>query len=80
MTASTGTSRPETELERAERISRCLTGWERTIPGRGDVAAFTRGDFTIRLHGSRKVRLTGPGVDGDLRFYDAAALIADHER
>ena len=74
------TGQPETELERATRISRYLTGWVRTVPGRGDVAAFTRGDFTIRLHGTRKVRLSGPGVDGDLRFYDAAALVADHEQ
>lgn len=72
-------SQPETELERATRIGRFLTGWVRTIPGAGDVAAFTRGDFTIRLHGSRKVRLTGRGVDVDVRFYDAAALVADRE-
>ncbi len=59
------------------QIAPYLTGWERAVPAPGDVAAFKRGDYTIHLHGTREVRLTGPGADDDLRFYYAAARVAE---
>jgi hypothetical protein len=68
------------DYERAARIAPCLSGWERTVPDSGDVAAFRRGDFTIHLHGAREVLLTGRGISEDLRFYHAAARVADLQR
>jgi hypothetical protein len=65
------------EHKRAARIAPYLSGWVRTLPEPGDVAAFKRGEFTVRLHGARTVLLTGQGISEDLRFYDAAARIAD---
>lgn len=65
--------------ERALRISEYLTGWNRAIPQKGEVARFTRDEFTLILHGKRTVRLIGRGWDEDLRFYDAAALISDDD-
>lgn len=59
------------------QIAPYLAGWERTVLSRGDVAAFSRGDFTIHLHGTREVRLVGPGVNANLRFYYAAERIAE---
>jgi hypothetical protein len=59
------------------QVTPYLTGWVRALPAPGDVAAFSRGEFTVHLHGAREVRLTGPGVDADLRFYFAAARVAE---
>jgi hypothetical protein len=68
------------EYERALRISGYLTDWDRAIPeGKGEVARFTRDEFTIILHGTRTVHLTGRGWDTELRFYDAAAKISDDD-
>jgi hypothetical protein len=68
------------EHERALRISGYLAGWDRAIPeGKGEVARFTRDEFTLILHGTRTVHLIGRGWDTELRFYDAAAKISDDD-
>ena len=68
------------EHERALRISEYLTGWNRATPeDKGEVARFTRDEFTLILHGTRTVRLIGRGWDEDLRFYDVAARISDDD-
>jgi hypothetical protein len=65
-----------TELERAKLIAVASRGWERTLPEQGDVAAFRRGDYTIHLHGTRTVRLTGRGNALELSFHGVAAFVA----
>lgn len=67
------------ERERAARLSPYLSGWERTLTEQGDLATFRRGGFTIHLHGSHNVRLTGRGIDENLRFYRAAVRVMETE-
>lgn len=56
-----------------------LSGWVRTLPAKGDVAAYKRGDFTLHLTGSKQLRLTGRGLDERHIFYYAAVRVMETE-
>lgn len=56
-----------------------LSGWQRVMLQPGDIATFTRGEFTVHLIGTHDIRLTGPGTDKTLRFYAAATTVMEAE-
>jgi hypothetical protein len=65
-------------LERAKRIAKSSSGWERTLPDKDDVATFRQGDYVIHLHGKRTVRLTyrWANWERELSFHGVATIVS----